>query len=167
MFVSYVCIILFMDIPVEVKKEKDYKKIIIPIIILLVIIAGIFWFFNRKTVNEFSGNLVSIEGQEMVVSGVYLGDEIDDSIQEPRNVRVVITNETKIERISFNVPDTDETFNPSELPKEVSIINLDTLKDDTESNTLGFLITSKKNIYNKSRFEAEMISYFLPVFSDF
>ena len=133
-----------MDIPVEVKKEKDYKKIIIPIIILLVIIAGIFWFFNRKTVNEFSGNLVSIEGQEMVVSGVYLGDEIDDSIQEPRNVRVVITNETKIERISFNVPDTDETFNPSELPKEVSIINLDTLKDDTESNTLGFLITSKK-----------------------
>ena len=141
--------------------------IIIPIIILLVIIAGIFWFFNRKTVNEFSGNLVSIEGQEMVVSGVYLGDEIDDSIQEPRNVRVVITNETKIERISFNVPDTDETFNPSELPKEVSIINLDTLKDDTESNTLGFLITSKKNIYNKSRFEAEMISYFLPVFSDF
>jgi hypothetical protein len=150
------------------EESTSFKKSIVFVIIIILVVVGVFLFFKktRTIAYEFSGNLVSIEGKEIIVLGVYIDDDIDNAEQEPKEVRVLVTDLTEIEKSLFNVPNTDEMFRPSELSKEVSLVDINTLEEDSTQRVIGLLIRSDKNIFNKDRFEARAVSYLFPIFSD-
>jgi len=152
----------------ELETDNKLKETIIVLVVIVLGVATFFFFRGERTEsNQFEGNLISVENRTLIVEGLYLQDDQELNPEaELIEVRIELTEETIIEREAFNVPDTEEIFYPAKLPKEKSIVELSDMVDDSLESSVGLMVLSNKNIFNKSSFEAEKIVYRVPVFSD-
>jgi hypothetical protein len=141
--------------------------------LLLVGLLVVFFVYNplqpKLIATEFSGNVVEVNIEEsfFLASGFYINDgEIIDGAENPIEVRVLVSNNTMIRREAFRVPDTiQEVFYPDDLEKEESVVDLSTLKTDSETTTIGFLGKAKTNMYESMEFEAQEVIYRAPIFN--
>lgn len=120
---------------------------------------------------EFSGNVETVGDSTITVRGQFVDAKTQRLFPgELVLVEVEVSLETRIVREAFRIPSAEELtktggiFKPDELPREQSITDLLVLKQDTMRTTAGAVVKASKNVFGKSRFEAEEIAYRVPIF---
>lgn len=143
--------------------------LVIIIVILLVFATAIgWWFAHRVAANEFIGKVKKIEGDVLIVEGVYVVKDRPD-LSNPSNsktVSVTIDKSTKIIKERLFLPTVKEVektggrFEPSKLKREAVAGSV----GDFQGGEVSITIMGSDNIYGRSVFTAKEIKYIEPVF---
>lgn len=141
---------------------KKYKYIISLLVLLLLLAGFYFWFSNKTVAYEFNGNVTAVSSNLLKVKGTFV------STEDMKEIEVMIDNKTKITREGFTIPSSEELkktsgrFNVEELPKEVSNVDLQTLGADFERRVVGLNLKGMGN-FKKNKFYADEIKYRVPL----
>ena len=144
-----------------------YRKSVLLSLLVLVVIVGLIWFKKDKIeIKEFTGNVVSVTDESIIVRGIYIKDgNPAETTGKTREVEVRINQDTEIIRESFKIPKGVTSFRPDELPKQTMQVGLEQVKADSQLTVVGLIIRARNNIYGKDKFIADKIIYRVPDFN--
>lgn len=143
-------------------------------VILILILAGllVFFFLGRRSsvqAYEFNGSVQKVEGQTVFMRGNYNAPDHPELRGGDRTLdaKVKVNKDTKFIQIAIYRPaDLNEQIkngkvvDPSEFKREVKT---GSLEDLAGGNVQGAVVESAKNIYGRSSFTAQSITYYFPV----
>ncbi len=146
------------------------KTIFFILIIIAIAIAGFFvskfLFGERGEAKEFIGQVKKVEGNVILVNGVFVNQDKPELARNgfrKEGVKIVVSPETTIVKILMYMPTseelkkTDGRWNPADLKQEETSGTLADLTDRKEGSTIRAV--SDKNIFNKSKFTAKRIEF--------
>ena len=156
-------------------ETKLSNKTIITFGLLVMIIVGLGIYAGLRYValstSEIKGNLTRVEGSSLFVSAKYWNTKSNTALTNTFTpIEVVITSETRITRSGFLLPTEEElkktggAFYPEKLPKEVTVVDLETLKKDLSISTISLAVKAGHNISGSKKFEAAEVTYTAPIF---
>src|SRR3989338_2221218 len=136
------------------------RRLIIVIILIFSIFS--FWFLFKEftTAKQFDGNLLKVDDGFVVVRGTFVDSKQISLSKDLTDLKIYIDGETMIKRVAIKIPNTTEMFVIDSLPKEETVVDLETMKNDFLNNTIGLTARIKKTYFNKKSF----IACFLMVF---
>ncbi|OHA88644.1 MAG: hypothetical protein A3C70_03540 [Candidatus Zambryskibacteria bacterium RIFCSPHIGHO2_02_FULL_43_14] len=139
------------------------RRLIIVIILIFSIFS--FWFLFKEftTAKQFDGNLLKVDDGFVVVRGTFVDSKQISLSKDLTDLKIYIDGETMIKRVAIKIPNTTEMFVIDSLPKEETVVDLETMKNDFLNNTIGLTARIKKTYLNK--YMTEEITYRTPIFS--
>jgi len=145
------------------------------LVFLVVLLAGVIfgwgWYSkNRVIAKEFIGTVKSVEGNAIVVEGVYSTPDQPELMQadKRKTIQIMADEETKLVKESLYLPsaeelkDTGGRYDPSKLKREESAGSLEDLK----AENISIRAKSDINVYGSEFFTASEIRYIEPVYPD-
>lgn len=145
------------------------KKLFFAILATVVIIAAaaVWGYLGKGQVKayEFAGRIEKIEGNVIFTKGVYQNEENPKGIElAEAEKQIVVSQDTELVKITQIMPTVAELeasggfYEPEKLKSEQSAGSMDDLNAGL---TDGVFAKSSKNIYNKSKFTATEITYYV------
>ena len=108
---------------------KEKIKKIIPLIIIVILIGGIFWFFSQRETAQ--GKVVDIVTDEPLIDVDVMLD--DKNIKTNEEGCFTLTSLKKMEEISVNVPEGYEEIGPVDISTEPLVIKLTPTLEETNN----------------------------------
>src|SRR3989344_6321013 len=154
--------------------EKRIGKMAIIVILAVLILAGFLYrilFIKTYESKEFIGPVEAVEGKYILSTGVFTVIDHPE-FYEPdkrKTVKIEITSNTEIIKILMHMPTledlekTDGRWNPNEFWQEEKPGSIEDIK---KGNGMMLKVSTKNNIFNKSKFQAQKIEYIEQVYSD-
>jgi len=148
-------------------------KVTLFILVAISLSALVFLLLERMTgpslppllpVDGFHGNLSRVDGNRLVVEGVYAHQGEAQRSEALVTALIRVSENTEIERESFVIPTGEAPFVVADLPKVKTQVSLEELKNDSLTSTLGLLIETRGEVRGGVEIEAARIVYRLPVF---
>ena len=142
------------------------KKLFIVLIVLSIIVGG-FWVWRiyrqpKIVTKEFAGTIQGVDGNTLLVRGVYLSLEHPELSrpEQQRDVQIVLTADTRLIYTTYYRP------TPEEVAKNPGPYIVRDLKHEQKDGSLADLIPGKDiqvfteaNIYREKQFTAQRIEY--------
>lgn len=137
------------------------NRVIFVILLLTAVIVGLFYseIEQNKKYSRLSGTLQRIEGNNLVVFGIY---DADTGRKDMEIIRVKVDDGTRIEKTSFTIPQNGGAFEVDKLPKDIKHVDLSVLRKDYQNVAIGVEIDLKTDLQLFSERIAREIRYKAP-----
>ncbi len=137
------------------------------IIVVLIGVIGYIQFRDKTPKPEsvaFNGVISNVASNAMEMKGQYILSNGPSDQAQFVQVKVNISDMTKITKIVTHTPKYEDTVKdgfliPTQPKRDVVPVSFEEFKKDMENDKSRITIKSAKNIYNKSEFEASEIEY--------
>lgn len=135
------------------------------IVVAAVLVWAGVWYFNKPASHLFEGQLIKIvSAGELELLGTHIvdGDADSSDFLNPKTVRVKITPETRLTKVTLYFPSREELkasggiWSPSGLRQEEES---GSAADFENKSGLPIAVTTLKNVFNAKTFEASEIKY--------
>ena len=165
--------------------NKSLLKYLVLIILVLVVGYLAFSYFSKSQteIYKFSGNIVSIEGDRVTLSGVFAGPigTIPENLSAPRNLSFSVGEATTFRKLETFMPSW-ESINASGTVTETGAIigsyssedlvtlegegSLEDLQASIERGAISVEVEFETSIHNSNREVAKHVSYHILVSPD-
>ena len=157
----------------EEKTSYLNKRIGIGVVVLVLAVLGLIFYFlnynnyriNGPVANEFAGNLVSVDGNNLIIKGFYMSVENPEYSQNPvyeTEITATVSPETEFVKTIYTYPTKEELeatggkYNFDDLAKRDEV---GSFEEVSSRNGVDIKVTSVENVFGKKSFVVSKVQY--------